>query len=97
MGEVAVQNPAWTPKEDAWLTSFYPRAEWPEMLAALSGRTKKALLNRAHKLGLKREKKDFKPEAPLSRGGPHEIENILPAYSDCNFEERQAKKANEKR
>lgn len=55
-------HPLWPSDEEAVLARLYPDESWVGLLQALPGRTQRAIWNRAHKLGLKREQRDYPPE-----------------------------------
>ena len=62
---------AWASEEETRLRSLYPKASWPELEEAFPQRTRRALWNRAFRLGLEREQRDYAPgvrEAYAARG-----------------------------
>ena len=61
MNAIAAQ-PMWTDEEEQTLSDLYSVATWNQMLEALPGRTKRAIWNRAHRLGLPPKKYDIPPE-----------------------------------
>ena len=52
----------WSAEEDAFLRCAYSDAMWGMLLAGLPGRSKRAIWNHAHKLGLQRAVHEFPPE-----------------------------------
>lgn len=52
----------WTHEEHEILLSMYMHATWLEMMKMLPGRSKRAIWNRAHKMGLKGRKYDIPSE-----------------------------------